>query len=322
MKRVAAAVALSLALGLPAARPVRGQDPTAHPPGSPAAAAQPDTGAATGVLFEQESLYHYLRVTEHGSVRRLQFRRSGDEFEESAINVANPLQFEMSYYPLMLAAFAHQPAPRSILFIGLGGGTLPRAIRHYFPQAQIDTVELDPAVAAVAKDYFGFQEDPRMKVYIRDGRVQVRRFVRAQKRYDIIFLDAFRGGYIPYHLTTKEFAESLVELLPPNGIVVNNLRPGFESYHYPRRTLAAVFPNQWSYGSVGNVIVVSDRQAKPPDQATLLATARQLQQEKRFTVDLPAIVANGSMQNDYQRAGPILTDDYAPTDVLRDIPRD
>lgn len=161
-----------------------------------------------------------------------------------------------------------------------------------------------------------------MKVYIRDGRVQVRRLVRAQKKYDIIFLDAFRGGYIPYHLTTKEFAESLVGLLPPQGIVANNLRPGFESYHYHRRTLAAVFSNQWSYGSAGNVIVVSDRQPNPPSKATLLATARKLQQEKRFSVDLPAIIADGGMQDDYQREGPILTDDYAPTDVLRSIPHE
>ena len=305
--------------------------------GSAAAAAQQEQGSAEDsiaagaefehdgrvkVLLEKESLYHYIRVTQSGNMRHLQFRRSGGEYEESAINIADPLQFHMGYYGLMFAGFAHNPRPTAVLFIGLGGGTLPMAIHHYFPEARIDNVELDPEVASVAKKYFGLKEDDRMKVYVRDGRVQVRRFSREKKKYDMIFLDAFRGGFVPYHLTTKEFMDNLTDLLTANGVVVSNLRPGFESYHYHRRTLAAVFRNQWSYGSGGNVIVVTDMRPNPPGKATLVATAERLQKQKRFVTDLPAIIEEGGMRNDYQRKGPILTDDYAPTDVLRSIPRD
>ena len=274
------------------------------------------------VLMEKESLYHYLRVTQSGQIRWLQFRRSGGEYEESAINLADPLRLEMHYYSQMLAAFAHQPEPKSILFIGLGGGTLPRAIHHYFPQTHIDNVELDGDVVVAARKFFGFREDDRMKVYVRDGRVQVRRFAREKRAYDVVFLDAFRGGYIPYHLTTKEFLESLVQVLTPAGIVVHNLRPGFESYHYHRRTLASVFPNQWSYGSGSNVIVVSDKRQPPPSAEALVTAAERLQRDKQFTVDLPAIIREGGIRDDYERQGAILTDDYAPTDVLRSIPRE
>ncbi|HUS72090.1 MAG TPA: fused MFS/spermidine synthase [Sedimentisphaerales bacterium] len=281
-----------------------------------------DENGGFKVLLEKESLYHYIRVTESGGVRHMQFRRSGGEYEESAVNLANPLCFEIGYYGLMMAAFAHHPAPKSVLFIGLGGGTLSMAVAHYFPDAQIDNIELDPDVAAVARDFFGFREGPRMKVYIRDGRVQVRRFVREKRKYDVIFLDAFRGGYIPYHLTTKEFMESIRMLLAPGGIVVNNLRPGFESYHYHRRTLASAFRQQWSYGSGGNVIVISAMGETPPPKNTLLAAAERLQKEKQFTVDLPAMIREGGIRDDYERQGPILTDDYAPTDVLRSIPRE
>ena len=38
-----------------------------------------------------------------------------------------------------------------------------------FPQLQIDVVELDGAVAEVAKTWFGFIEDQRMRVYVEDG---------------------------------------------------------------------------------------------------------------------------------------------------------
>jgi len=274
------------------------------------------------VLLEKESLYHYIRVIEEDGIRRLQFRRSGAEYEESAINIRQPLKFEMYYYSLMLAGFAHKPDPERILFIGLGGGTISMAIHHYFPKVHIDNVELDPDVVEVAKKYFGFKEDDRMKVYVRDGRVQVRRLLRDKAKYDIIFADAFRGGYIPYHLTTKEFMESLKALLTSDGIVVSNLRPGFESYDYHRRTFNAVFRNQYSYGSGSNVIVIVDAQEKPLTQKDLEASAQRLQKEKQFTVDLPAIIQERRMQNDYVREGPILTDDYAPTDILRSIPSD
>jgi len=273
------------------------------------------------VLLEKEGLYHYIRVVESAGVRRLQFRRSGSDYEESAINVRHPLRFEMDYYPLMFAGFAHQADPKRILFLGLGGGTLPMAMRYYFPGARIDSIELDPDVVEVARKYFGFQEDEGNKVYVRDGRVQVRRLLRDKAKYDIILADAFRGGYIPYHLTTKEFMESLKDLLTPDGIVVSNLQPGFESYHYHRRTFNAVFRNQCSYGSDGNVIVVVDARAQPLTRDDLLATAERLQKEKQFTFDLPAIIAERDVGADYVREGPILTDDYAPTDVLRGIPR-
>ena len=274
------------------------------------------------VLLEKESLYHYIRVVESGGVRHLQFRRSGGEYEESAVNIHKPLEFEMYYYSLMFAGFAHKPDPKKILFIGLGGGTVPMAIHSYYPGVPIDNIELDPDVVEVAKKYFGFKEDDGMKVYVRDGRVQARRLLRDKTKYDIIFVDAFRGGYIPYHLTTKEFMEILKALLTPEGIVVSNLRPGFESYHYHRRTFDAVFKNQYSYGSGSNVAIIVDTREKSLTAEDIMATARGLQKDKQFTFDLPVVIESEESPDDYERKGPILTDDYAPTDVLRGIPRD
>ncbi|MGQ9505511.1 MAG: spermidine synthase [Thermogutta sp.] len=274
------------------------------------------------VLLEKESLYHYVRVIEEDGIRRLQFRRSGLDFEESAINIHDPLDFPLHYYKLMMAAFLHCPQPKSILFVGLGGGTLPQAIHHYFPEATLDAIELDPVVADAAKEFFGFRETPQVKIYVRDARVQMRQFAREKRKYDIIFLDAFRGGYIPYHLTTQEFMELTRSLLTKDGIVVSNLQPGFASYHYQRRTIARVFAEEWSYGRYGNVIVVSSVKPKAQTKEQLIELAERLQAEKKFQFYLPEIARMGTPGGDYVRSGPILTDDYAPTDVLRGIPQD
>ncbi len=274
---------------------------------------------AEKVLLEKESLYHYIRVVEEDGVRRLQFRRAGIDYDESAIDLENPARFHLYYYRLMMAALAYCPEPKRVLFVGLGGGTLPIVLHQYYPNCQIDSIELDPAVVEVARQYFGFRENERMRVYMGDGRVHIRRFVREGRSYDLVFLDAFRGGYIPYHLTTKEFMELVHRLVGQQGSVAANLRPGFESYHYQRRTIAAVFQNQWAYGQHGNVCLIANNQPKPPTKQQLLETARRLQQEKQFLFDLPALLAEHARQNDYQTKGPILTDDYAPTELLRTI---
>lgn len=53
--------------------------------------------------------------------------------------------------------------------IGLGAGLLPMFLHGCFPFLDIEVVELDPLILDVARDYFGFTEDPLLKVHIGDG---------------------------------------------------------------------------------------------------------------------------------------------------------
>lgn len=57
----------------------------------------------------------------------------------------------------------------SVLVVGLGGGGLPQFIWDFVPGVRVDVVELDPAVLEVAKTWFGFQTDDRLKVILGDG---------------------------------------------------------------------------------------------------------------------------------------------------------
>ena len=53
-----------------------------------------------------------------------------------------------------------------------------------------------------AKTYFGLRETERMRYRAGDGRVFLN---RNSDLYDLILLDAYRGGYVPFHLLTREF---------------------------------------------------------------------------------------------------------------------
>src|SRR5262249_57862650 len=97
---------------------------------------------------------------------------------------------------------AVDPAPpRKILMSGRGGGSISTYLGRFMPEAAITTVEIDPGVITAAKTYFGLRETERMRYHAGDGRVFLN---RNSEFYDLILLDAYRGGYVPFHLLTRE----------------------------------------------------------------------------------------------------------------------
>jgi spermidine synthase len=84
----------------------------------------------------------------------------------------------------------------------------------------IDVVELDPLVRKVARQYFGFVEDGKLRVHIADGA----RFMRQTKqRWDIIILDAYGAGGIPEALANDAFFADVARSLRPGGLAVANI---------------------------------------------------------------------------------------------------
>lgn len=55
------------------------------------------------------------------------------------------------------------------VIIGLGAGLLPMFLHERMPFLKIEVVELDPIVADLARENFGFIEDAQMKLHIGDG---------------------------------------------------------------------------------------------------------------------------------------------------------
>jgi spermidine synthase len=222
----------------------------------------------------------------------------------------------------MFAGFLFVPEPKRMLMVGLGAGTCPRVMNHYFPEARFEVVDLDEDVVEVAKKYFYFRENPRLNVTVRDGRVHIKALARRKQKYDLVMLDAFRGGYLPYHLTTQEFLEECKQLLTPDGVLVSNLWPSLLLYEYERRTMGRVFAQQYGFGKAGNKIVVCLPRRRQLSRQQLLAIARRITARRKFSFDLEDVVWQMDLRPDYKPRGPILTDDYAPANVLKSIPRE
>src|SRR5690606_26578921 len=112
------------------------------------------------------------------------------------LDLSDPDKMVFAYTRMMTSALLLKPDTSSVLVIGLGGATLPLALAKILPDATIDSVEIDPAVARVAERFFGYRQGPRQQLFIEDGRAFVERARRAGKQYDMIMLDAFDSDYI------------------------------------------------------------------------------------------------------------------------------
>ena len=90
-------------------------------------------------------------------------------------------------------------------------------------------VEIDPAVYAAARTYFGLPEPSA--VYLEDARgwIELQANKTAAEKYDIVVHDCFSGGGVPEFLFTSEFWEELKQIVSPEGIVAvvrrNNFLP-------------------------------------------------------------------------------------------------
>ena len=127
-------------------------------------------GTATAAHAEQRlvhserSLYREVLVYETGDVRCMCFTRNCRVGRQSCIDTRHPDRIVMNYPKMMLGALFVNPRPQSVLIVGLGGGTLPRALRQLLPDTRIDVVEIDPAVERVASRYFGFATSEKTQV--------------------------------------------------------------------------------------------------------------------------------------------------------------
>src|SRR5579871_1943480 len=109
------------------------------------AALVPAARAQQKLIHSEKSLYRQVLVYEEANTRCLCFTRQCTIGRQSCVDLKEPGRLVFEYTHMMLGALYLNPDPRSILIIGLGGGSLPRALEALLPDADIDVVEIDPA---------------------------------------------------------------------------------------------------------------------------------------------------------------------------------
>ena len=267
-----------------------------------------------GRLAHIETEYNDVFITKRQNQLVMSFQVKGWDYTELVANLLDPDDLPLRYAQVMTIATIYPETPRKILMLGLGGGSISTYLGRFMPEALITTVEIDPGVISAAKTYFGLRETERMRYRAGDGRVFL---TRSSELYDLILLDAYRGGYVPFHLLTREFYALVKARLAPGGAAAFNVHDGTKLYASTVKTLGEVFPALDLYPTArGEVIALATAIAL--DKDTLERRAAALQARHGFRFALPQILQRrlDKPQVEVHAAkGDVITDDFAPADV-------
>ncbi len=211
-------------------------------------------------------------------------------------------------YGLHGLAGVYTPQIKEVLCIGMGVGIVPMQFAR--EGAQVDVVEINDAIADVAKAHFHLEPD-KLNLTVGDGR----QFVNAAtKQYDAVILDAFLGDSSPSHLMTQEAFTAMRRVLRPDGVLVINsfgdFEPGQDFFTASLdKTLRSVFGTVHIHASGnGNVFFVATpakelKQHRTMDFAAMHPTVRQQARD-----------ALEGIRTTNPKSGIVLTDDFNPVE--------
>lgn len=150
-----------------------------------------------------------------------------DRLVHSYVSLDDPTWLVYQYeqiYAELVAYRAREDKHLRALFIGGGGYTFPRYLEALYPNSDIDVIEIDPDVTAVAYEMLGLSQETRIVTYNEDARLFLNR--EPVVKYDLILGDAFNDFSVPYHLTTKEFNARVRAWLADDGMYAVNIIDG------------------------------------------------------------------------------------------------
>lgn len=209
------------------------------------------------------------------------------------------------------------PGFEQSLMLGGGAYSYPKRYLKKHPQAEIDVVEIDSELTAIAKKYFRLEDSPRLQIFHEDARTFIN---RSEKKYDNIYFDLVKSPYsAPYQLSTIETARRIHQLLKPEGVVIMNLISSIEgkSSRFLKSQYATyqqVFPQVFLFP----VIDPSDKELV--QNIMLIA----LKKEEEPSFSSPDSLLNALLNHRYQGelsgTAQIFSDDYAPvaSSLLKD----
>jgi spermidine synthase len=274
----------------------------------------------------RETNYFCIKVTDHESRRdgRILKTLVLDHLIHSYNSVEDPTFLEYGYiqvYAEMVEYVAQTYPQYRAFFVGGGGYTLPRQMEALRPDAHIVVTEIDPGVTQTNFEQLGLRRDTKIVTYNADARQIVEEY-QGREKFDLVFGDAFNDLQVPYHLTTREFAGKIRNMLKDDGIylalVIDKINGGQFMPAYVK-TVQQEF--KYTYILADGPLFNSQF----PNTFLVAATDTPIDFERLKTIRgqgrngevLTNVMPREQMDEWLRRADPIiLTDDYAPADNL------
>lgn len=227
-------------------------------------------------------------VSEKFGVRSLHI---GSDTVQSSMRLARPNDLELSYTRSMMAFLLFQSVQRSVLMVGLGGGSVAKFVRHHMPEVRVRVLEIDPQVVAIARQCFLVPpDDARFEVIIGDGAEYM---TREDVRADVIMVDGYDAESHVEALATRQFYADCRARLAPGGVLVVNLWGGDREFNDVLKRIEDAFPDGTlclPARKLGNVIAFGFRDPPGPLRWEVLRT-RAAELEAQYGMEFPQFVA-------------------------------
>jgi spermidine synthase len=168
-------------------------------------------------IYRIRDAWGWICVFDDGQRRFLAF---DNQVEQSCMSLGEPNRLQHVYTQAMVLGTLFAPQLARATLLGLGGGSLARALLHYFPSCRVTAVELRAQVAAVARQFFELAHDPRLRVVITDAGTYLE---RPRKPSDLILADLYGSQGMDARQTQLAFLEQCRRALTPGGVLSVNL---------------------------------------------------------------------------------------------------
>ena len=271
------------------------------------------------LIYEQESLYNYIQVTQLPNGTRELILNEGQAIH--SIYYPNPKTVLTGWYwdyflaaPYFNAGFTPQKLHR-VAIIGLAAGTIAHQFTKVYGQVSIDGVEIDPSIVDVGRKYFAMNE-PNLHVHIQDGRTYLE---TTQAQYDVVAIDAFQQPYIPFQLTTHEFFSTIRSHLSSTGVVALNTAHTPHDYRLVQafvNTMSKVFPSVYVFDVPGTFNTEIMATVQPTSITTFRQNLAQFTPSSimgQVASEVSAVVTQG-----HSDGGIVFSDDRAPIEQITD----
>jgi spermidine synthase len=271
------------------------------------------------LIYEQESLYNYIQVTQLPDGSRDLILNEGQAIH--SIYYPNPNSILTGWYwdyflaaPYFNTGFTPQKLHR-VGIIGLAAGTIAHQFTSVYGPVPIDGIEIDPAIVDVGRKYFAMNES-NLHVHVQDGRTYIE---TTQAKYDVVAIDAFQQPYIPFQLTTREFFTTIRSHLSSTGVVALNTAHTIHDYRLVQafiNTMSQVFPNVYVFNVPGTFNTEIMATVQPTSITTFRANLARFPSTSimgQVASEVSPVVTQG-----HSDRGLIFTDDRAPIEQITD----
>lgn len=216
-------------------------------------------------------------VFDDGENLRLHFSL---RFVQSAMSLGDPDALSFPYTRNMMAFLLFEPAPRNLVLVGLGGGSLTKFCHRQLPRTRVTTVEIDADVIALSELFQVPKADARLRLVHADAADY---FAAPGEPADAVLIDGCDALGVAPVFCDPAFYAVLRKRLRPGGMLVINLIGKPHRLEELERAVLAAFPGahmslEASYGG-NRVLFVFNPPAEIPDWRAIRRLAERLEQQ-------------------------------------------